>query len=287
MLIAQALANGLVLGSIYLLMAVGFTLLFGVMRIVNFAHGEFYMIGAFVLFLVYGDTNVPFYVAVLVAALAVGVLGALIERSIIKPLRDDELGCMIVTMGLAIIFKSLALSIFGPSVYGVDAPVKGMMILGPVILPWSRLMIIGGAVVIFLVFWLFVTKTSIGRALRALSMDPEVAELQGISRNRIFPIAFGLGVALAAAAGALMAPVVGISPFTGMVPTIKAFIVVVLGGIGSIPGAAIGGLLLGVVESILSTSLGTAISEILMLGFIIAVLIVRPNGILGRRDREA
>src|SRR5690606_3425934 len=135
----------------------------------------------------------------------------LIERSIIKPLRDDELGCMIVTMGLAIIFKSLALSIFGPSVYGVDAPVKGMMILGPVILPWSRLMIIGGAVVIFLVFWLFVTKTSIGRALRALSMDPEVAELQGISRNRIFPIAFGLGVALAAAAGALMAPVVGIS----------------------------------------------------------------------------
>lgn len=286
-LFTQAAINGLVLGGIYVLMAVGFTFLFGVMRVVNFAHGEFYMAGAFVTFLIYQQGAMSFVFAVLCAIVIVGLAAAILERLLLRPLYGDEMHLMIVTLGIATVMQNVALMIFGPNTYGLSAPVTGMLRVGPLFVPWSRVVVFFSAILVFVTFWIVMSRTTLGRAMRALAADREVAQLQGISPTRMYPIALGIGVALAAAAGALMAPIVGISPFIGHTPMLKAFIIVVLGGIGSIPGAAVGGIIVGLLDSLLSTAFGSSVAEITQLLAILILLLVRPHGLLGHKSREA
>ncbi|WP_274424947.1 branched-chain amino acid ABC transporter permease [Chelativorans sp. YIM 93263] len=283
-LIAQSIINGVILGTLYLMMAIGFTLAFGVMRIVNFAHGEFYMIGAFLALIGVNWLGLPFPLALaLTAALAI-LLGALVERIVFRPFRADELSGMIASLGLAMILQHAALIIFGPDPQSFPALVSGVYRLGDLIVPQSRALTLGVGVVILLAFYVFLMHTRMGRALRALVQDQEVAAIYGVRLEIMYPLGLGLGVALAAVAGGLMAPLFGVSPFIGATPLLKAFIVVILGGLGSIPGAALAAILLGLIESLTSSFVSASAADIVTFALVVVVLLIRPAGLLGRGE---
>ncbi len=283
-LLAQAVLNGLVIGAMYMLMAVGFTLVFGIMRVVNFAHGEFYMLGAFTGFFTYVYWDIPFVACLVIAALIVGILGMLLERTLIQPFRADEMSGMIATLAISVIIQNGAILLWGPAPRPMPDIVTGSLVVGPFSFSWSRLVVIAAAALIFTAFWLFMQHTRLGRAMRAVAQDTETALIQGIRVNHIYPLAFGLSVALAALAGALMGPVFSVSPFVGATPMLKAFVVVILGGLGSVPGAVLGGLVLGMIESFTATIFGSLVSDILQLLLVILILLVRPWGLLGQRE---
>lgn len=283
-LVAQALVNGVIIGLLYLLMAIGFTLVFGVMRIVNFAHGEFYMLGAFFAYLLVSRFQLPFVAAVGAAFVLAVVLGWMIEELVLKPFRHDELNGMIATIGLAMILQAVALMAFGPDPQFMPPVADGSVRLGAVSLPMSRLYVVGFSVAVLLALYVFLGHTRTGRALRAVVQDTEIATAQGVRARLMYPLGFGIGVGLAAIAGALMAPLFSVSPFIGATPLLKAFIVVILGGLGSIPGAALASLLLGVTESAASTFISNSIAEILIFALVMAMLVIRPTGLLGRAE---
>ncbi|MCY1270083.1 High-affinity branched-chain amino acid transport system permease protein LivH [compost metagenome] len=283
-LVAQALVNGVIIGLLYLLMAIGFTLVFGVMRIVNFAHGEFYMLGAFFAYLLVSRFQLPFVAAVGAAFVLAVVLGWGIEELVLKPFRHDELNGMIATIGLAMILQAVALMAFGPDPQFMPSVADGSVTLGAVSLPMSRLYVVGFSVAVLLTLYVFLGHTRTGRALRAVVQDTEIATAQGVRARLMYPLGFGIGVGLAAIAGALMAPLFSVSPFIGATPLLKAFIVVILGGLGSIPGAALASLLLGVTESAASTFISNSIAEILIFALVMAMLVIRPTGLLGRAE---
>ena len=284
-LIGQALTNGLIIGLLYLLMAIGFTLVFGVMRVVNFAHGEFYMLGAFSAYVFVTKLQLPFLAAVLATFVLTLIIGWLIEVLVMKGFRGDELNGMIATLGLAMILQNGALMIFGPDPQSMPAVAEGVISLGPVMLPMSRLYVVAFSIVVLVVLYVFLMHTKGGRALRAVVQDIEIANAQGIRSQFMYPLGFGIGVALAAVAGALMAPVFSVSPSIGATPLLKAFIVVILGGLGSIPGAALAALLLGVFESVANTFMSSSFSDMLLFGFVMLMLIFRPAGLLGKSGR--
>lgn len=283
-LIGQATINGLIVGLLYLLMAVGFTLVFGVMRMVNFAHGEFYMLGAFAAYVFTVHLQLPFLAAVCLAFAAAIVLGCLIEWLILKPFRRDELNGMIVTIGLTMILQNLALIIFGPDPLSVPAVAQGTTQLGSLVVPNSRLYVVGFALGVLVLLYLYLRKTRSGRALRAVVEDFKIASIQGISARIYYPLGFGVGVGLAAIAGALMAPLFSVSPFIGSTPLLKAFMVVILGGLGSIPGAAVAGLALGLIESYASLFLSGSTADMLIFLVVMLMLVFMPRGILGKGE---
>ncbi len=284
-LIGQALTNGLIIGLLYLLMAIGFTLVFGVMRVVNFAHGEFYMLGAFVAYVCVTRFQLPVLAAVLATFALTLVAGWLIEVVVLKGFRGNELNGMISTIGLGMILQNGALLLFGPDPQSMPPVAEGVVSLGPIMLPMSRLYVVAFSIAVLALLYLFLMHSKGGRALRAVVQDTEIASAQGIRSHLMYPLGFGIGVALAAVAGALMAPVFSVSPSIGSTPLLKAFIVVILGGLGSIPGAALASLLLGVVESGANTFMSSAMSDMLLFGFVILMLIFRPSGLLGKSGR--
>lgn len=284
-LMGQALTNGLIIGLLYLLMAIGFTLVFGVMRVVNFAHGEFYMLGAFSAYVCVTRLQLPFLAAVLATFVLTLILGWIIEVVVMKGFRGDELNGMIATIGLAMILQNGALMVFGPDPQSMPAVAEGVVSLGPVMLPMSRLYVVVFSLAVLVVLYVFLMHSKSGRALRAVVQDIEIASAQGIRAQFMYPLGFGIGVALAAIAGALMAPVFSVSPNIGSTPLLKAFIVVILGGLGSIPGAALAALLLGVFESVANTFMSSSFSDMLLFGFVILMLIFRPSGLLGKAGR--
>lgn len=281
-LFAQALVNGVIIGLLYLLMAVGFTLVFGVMRIVNFAHGQFYMVGAFTTYVLMALWGWPFLLAVLGSFVVTAVLGWVLEWAVLKPFRHDELNGMIATIGVAMILQSVALIIFGPDSQIMPQVAEGVFHLGTVIVPASRLYVAVCSVIVLGCLYAFLAHTRQGKALRASVQDMEIAMAQGVRAKFMYPLGFSLGVGLAAIAGALMAPLFSVSPFIGSTPLLKAFIVVILGGLGSIPGAALASLLLGITESLASSFMSNSLAEILIFALVMALLVVRPAGLLGR-----
>ena len=283
-LIAQATVNGLIAGLLYLLMAVGFTLVFGVMRMVNFAHGEFYMLGAFSAYFMTSSLGLPFLATLVATFIGAVILGALLEWLILKPFRNDELNGMIATIGLAMILQNLALMIFGPDPYSMPSIVKGVTRLGKVAIPTSRIYVVVFALGMLVLLYLFLKHSRPGRALRAVVENFEIAAIQGIRSRIYYPLGFGIGIGLAAAAGALMAPLFSISPFIGAAPLLKAFIVVILGGLGSIPGAAVASIALGLLESYGSLFFSGSMVDMLVFLIVIAMLVVRPRGILGQGE---
>lgn len=283
-LLAQALSNGVIIGLLYLLMAVGFTLVFGVMRVVNFAHGEFYMLGAFAAYTLVAHWQLPFLAAVCLAFLLAVGFGWIVEWVVLKPFRHDELNGMIATIGLAMILQSAALMAFGPDPQFMPQVAEGSVTLGSVTMAMSRLYVVGFSVAVLLLLYGFLGWTRLGRALRASVQDMEIASIQGIRAWLMYPLGFGIGVGLAAVAGALMAPLFSVSPFIGGTPLLKAFIVVILGGLGSIPGAALASLLLGIAESFGSTFLGSSAADILIFALVMVVLVFRPTGLMGRAE---
>lgn len=283
-LLAQATVNGLIVGLLYLLMAVGFTLVFGVMRMVNFAHGEFYMLGAFGAYFFTAIMGLPFMPSLLLTFVGAVVLGVLVELIVLKPFRHDELNGMIATIGLAMILQNLALMVFGPDPLSMPSVARGATKLGNIIIPTSRIYVVVFALFVLVLLYIFLRHSRPGRALRAVVEDFEIASIQGIHSRIYYPIGFAIGVGLAAVAGALMAPLFSVSPFVGEAPLLKAFIVVILGGLGSIPGAAVAGLVLGLVESYSSLFLSSSTADMLIFLIVIIMLVVRPKGILGQGE---
>jgi branched-chain amino acid transport system permease protein len=284
-LVVQSLLNGLVLGLLYLLMSIGFTLVFGIMRVVNFAHGEFYMLGGFAAYFTFAYSGLPFPAAMAFAFGGAVLLGALTERVVFRPFRDDDLSGMIASIGLAMILQNLALIAFGPDPLAMPSLATGAWRFGTLILPKSRMVVILASAAILVAFYIFLMHTRWGRALRAVVQDREIASAYGIKIELMYPLGLALGVVLAAVAGALMAPLFGVSPFMGETPLLKAFIVVILGGLGSIPGAVLASMLLGLIESFASSFVSASAADILVFVIVIAVLLVRPAGLLG--DKEA
>jgi branched-chain amino acid transport system permease protein len=259
-MIEQIAVNGLLASLIYVIMALGFTLIFGIMRIVNFAHGEFYMIGAVSVLYFFGTLGWPFFVAVaaggLVSALAVGI-----------------------------VLQSLTLISIGSGEQSVTRPYSGTWTLFNSVVPWDRTVVALSALAIVAFFYLFMKHSRMGLAMQAVAQDPQAASLMGIESGVIYAAAFGMACLLAGFAGGLMAPVYTVGPYMGELPMLKAFVVVILGGLGSIPGAVLGGLLIGLSESVLTTFLGSTMALIGSFVIVLLIVMVRPTGLMGRGAR--
>jgi branched-subunit amino acid ABC-type transport system permease component len=282
----QTLVNGLVLGTLYILVASGFTVVFGVMRVVNFAHGEFYMLGGFLIVLLFGTLGLNFAVALVLTVAIVALAGALIEQVVFRPFRGNELSGMIAALGLSIILQNAAALIFGTSPLLAPDFASGSVAIGPAMVPAGRLVAIAVALATLASFTAFLRLTKMGRAMRAVVQDAEIATIQGIRPGLVYPVGFALGVALAGMAGGVMGPLFTVDPYMGTTPLLKAFVIVVLGGLGSMSGAAIAGLFLGLFESFAGSYFGAALADVSQLVLVIAVLLLRPQGLMGERDTE-
>ncbi len=281
-LLPQVIINGVTLGTNYILMALGFTLIFGVLRIVNFAHGEFYMLGAFFVLTAIVKFEVNYVLAAIIAVLVIGLLGYLTEEVIFRRFRDKELEGMIIALGLSILLQNLGLVAWGPYDLSIPPVFTGVLKIGTLFYPMERLMVVLLSFLLMAGFYLFLKKTKLGLAIQAIAQDTEIARVQGMRINRLYPLAFAIGTGLAAAAGAVIGPLFQLNPWMGIMPQVKAFIVVILGGIGSIPGAFLGGLILGVAESFVSTYASKALADLLGFILVIGILLFRPSGLFGR-----
>jgi branched-chain amino acid transport system permease protein len=295
--IAEQAMNGLIISTFYALIALGIALIFGVLKIVNFAHGEFYMLGGYSSYLAVTLLGLPPVFGVIFAVVFLMAVGTLIERALIQPIhagqvdRPDEYSIMI-TFALSIMLLNLANSVFGPWPQRPDPILSGIVVFGELIIPGDRLSAAGVGVVLIVGLLAILRYTWVGKAVRAVSQDRTAAETFGINVTRVSMLAFGAGAALAGAAGALIGPVFNVVPAMGMVPAMKAYIVVVLGGLGSIPGAIVGALILGQVEVfatilIPDTNRALAYKDAYGLVVLILVLLVRPQGLFGKAERRA
>jgi len=281
-LAVKIVINGLTSSLVYILMALGFTLIFGIMRVVNFAHGELYMVAAFLVYVMVASLGLNYYLAVLLAAIAVGLFGAVLERVLFRPFIGRELNGMIMALGISITLQAAAFILFGTDEYSVERPFSGVIQLGMVMVPRDRLAVGLMALFILALFYLFMRYTKAGLAMRAVVQDEEIASIHGVRPKIIHPLAFGIGAMLAGFAGALMAPIYTIYPYMGSQPMLKAFIVVILGGLGSVPGAVLGGVVLGLTESVFATLINTTVATMVSFGIVVLILLVKPTGFLGR-----
>ena len=287
-LLIQTIVNGIIQSGFYALAAIGLVLVFGVMRVVNFAHGELVMIGAYTVWYVHAQNHVPYLLTVVLAIVLVAGIGLLMERFLFRPMINDPLGGLICSIGVLFILQVIAsfLGGEGPSKQ-VPPPFEGTMIIQDSIrIPYQRLFSITVSVAALVVLWYFLTKTRLGWALRAVSQDREAAALQGISSVRISMIAIGVGAAMAGLAGALIAPLTNINPHMGHNVIITAFIVTIVGGIGSLPGAVIASVVYALFHTFVTTYISGTIATISGLLIMVLVLIVRPTGIMGQKISE-
>jgi len=282
----QIMFWGLYAGCIYILLATGLNLIFGVMKIVNFAHGEFLMIGAYITATVFLLTGINPYVILLLSMLALIAIGAVVERLCFRPiLGTGKLNEIFLSIGLIYIFQNGAAMIWGDAWQSVKSPYDGITVpIGSLNVPIDYIIIIAFTAAILIALFIFLKKTRIGMEMRATSQNRKGAMLVGINVERIDVISFGIGCALAAAAGTLWV-VSGqvFNPYMGSIPAVKAFAIIILGGLGSIPGAIIGGLLMGIAENSAAFYLGGIWKDAVSFIILIVVLVVRPTGLFGEK----
>ncbi|HMH51475.1 MAG TPA: branched-chain amino acid ABC transporter permease [Candidatus Acidoferrum sp.] len=283
-LLVQSAVIGVSIGSIYILMALGLTLMFGMMHIINFAHGAVYMLGAFVIYYVFFQGGVPYFAAFVIAMILLGAFGYLVERSVYRPIKGGIEPTLVALLALTTFLQAAGYPVFGQLDKHVPPVFQGTRSVFGVMISVERLMIIPLAGILVVGLYLFINKTRLGAAMRAIEQDKEAAALQGVNVNMINGLAFGIGFALAAAAGALMAPIFKLDPMMGEQPLLKAFIIIILGGLGSVPGAIVGGLMLGLVDSIVATALGAEPAFLLSFVFIILLLLWKPTGLFGHAN---
>jgi len=283
-ILSQVVVNGLSLSAIYILVALGFTLLFGIMRVVNFAHGAFAMLGGYALYYLYGVYELPYPVAVIGGAALVAALALVLERLVFRWFYHKMFQSMIALLGLNMALMYAAVLVWDVNERSLPSVSDDMFAWNGILVPMDRLIIMGIAAVVLALFWFFVTHTRHGLAMRAAALDVEIAATQGINTRFIYVLAFFIAIFMTALAGGLYAQTYALSPFMGERPLMVAFIVVILGGMGSVPGAALGGLLLGFAESFLSTFYGASVSTFVSFGVVIALLIFRPWGLLGKPE---
>ncbi len=285
----QTVISGLSLGSIYALIALGYTMVYGIAKMLNFAHGDIIMVGAYAVIVTVTQLQLPGALAALVSVAICALLGITVEFLAYRPLRQSPpLTVLITAIGVSYFLQNIALLVFGSEQKGSPAIMHLPSItLGEVLIDgitWGTLL---ATAVIMMGLHLFINKTKMGKAMRAVSEDKGAAELMGISVNRTITITFAIGSALAAVASIFYGSAyVYIRPTTGAMPGIKAFTAAVFGGIGSIPGAMLGGILLGVIEQFAKTYVSTLWSDAIVFGVLVVVLVVKPTGLLGKQISE-
>ena len=285
-LLAQTGLNAIYAASYMSLVAVGLVLIFGVMGVINFAHGGLYMLGAYAVVALYADLQMPFILVVAVGMIFVGVVGLGMERVLFRPLRDNPLGGLVVSIGFLMVLQALAVMGFGVRMEHVPPVTQEVIVFSDKVrLAVPRLYVMIAAVVLLTALWVFLKKTRFGWALRASAQDPEAAALQGISINQTARIAMFIGAGLAGIAGALTAPLVSVNPYMGHSVLITAFIVIIVGGIGSLEGAVIAAVAYAFIHTIVTTFWDGVIANIVGLSLMLGVLIVKPTGLFGASDR--
>jgi branched-chain amino acid transport system permease protein len=283
----QHLLNGLLLGATYSLLGIGLTLVFGLMNVVNFAHGEFYTLGAYAAFAALALASVHFFLAIPLAIVAGALAGAVCERVLLRPLRAQSIDTvMLVMIGLWIAMQNAELLGWGGVAKSVPTPFPTQpVVLGAVSVAPLRIFVFVVSGLLILGAHLLLSRTKLGRAMRATFQDRETAALMGVSIERIHTVTFAFGAGLAAAAGALLGPVFLLYPSMGDLASLKAFSVVILGGLGNFGGAALGGLVLGIAEELGAGYISSGYRDAVGFVMIVAVLLLRPSGLFARAER--
>lgn len=287
----QQIINGLQLGSVYALIALGYTLVYGIIRLINFAHGDVFMIGAYLGFYAILRFNLPFPVALIFAMLGCAVIGIVIEKLAYRPLRNaPRIACLITALGVSLFlenFTSLKF-LFGPNYLAYPRPFAVVnYYIGSLIISNIQILVFVIAIILMMFLQLFVTKTKTGMAMRAVAYDKSTAQLMGINIDYIITITFGVGSALAGAGGILFGIAYPqIHPFMGIMPGLKAFVAAVLGGIGIIPGAMLGAGIMGMVEVLTSAYISSTMRDAIAFLVLLIVLLIKPAGLLGKSSIE-
>ena len=291
MQILQYLINGISIGSVYAIIALGYTMVYGIAKMLNFAHGDIIMVGAYISFCVTNYLHLPVFVSILVSIMVCTVLGVIIEALAYKPLRGTpSLAVLITAIGVSYFLQNSAQLIWGsaPKNFTSIVSLKPIMLFdGRIVITDEVIVTVLVSILVMVSLTLFTGKTRMGKAMRAVSEDRDAAQLMGINVNQTISITFAIGSALAAVAGVLLCSTVPtLMPTTGSMPGIRAFTAAVFGGIGSIPGAMIGGILLGVIEALSKAYLPNQFSDAIVFGVLILVLLVKPTGLLGKQVQE-
>lgn len=282
----EQLINGLRTGSIYALIAIGYTMVYGIAKMINFAHGDIIMVGAYALYFSISVLGLPVPVALVITVIVCAVLGVVIEKVAYKPLRSaPPLAVLITAIGMSFFLQSASLLIFGSTPIPFQSVIPNVNInVGTVVISSITVVTLIVTAIAMILLTLFVNKTKMGSAMRAVSEDKGAAELMGIDVNSTISLTFAIGSALAAVAGVLyICQYQSMKPTLGALPGIKAFVAAVLGGIGSIPGAMLGGILLGLIESVSKAYISTELADAIVFGVLIVVLLFRPSGLLGKK----
>jgi branched-chain amino acid transport system permease protein len=280
-MLEQTIVNGLLLGSTYVMVASGLTLVFGVMRIFNFAHGELFMLGGFAGYFLLEMLGINFFLALVLTMLGLFLFGWLIERYTFRFVRGKLIASMLLSLGVSTILSGGAMLLFTEEDLSVESVFPGVIRFGNTVLATERVVVILLCFLIMVALFLFLNRFKVGRAMRAVSLDPEAAVLQGVNIDFIASLCFGLAAAMAGTAGLMILPLFKVNASIGVNAIINSLVVVVLGGMGSVPGSVVGGLILGFVNSFAITYIGGTIGGIFGFLMIIVMIIIRPKGLMG------
>ncbi len=280
----EILIYGAVTSAIYAMLAVGFTLIFGVARVLNLAHGSFYALGAYGTYVLTSVVGLPLWLAALLAIAGVALFGVVVEKVLIRPLRSSQLGVLMITLAVSLVVEQTLFLVFGSEYRNVPAFVETKVSLGGVDVAGQRLLTLAVAGVAIGALYLFIQKTRLGSAILAISQDAEAAKYMGIPSDRIFSLVMAISASLAALAGILAGPFLSVQPSMHLLPIVKAFAIVVVGGLGSIPGSILAAFMLGYAETLVGYQFSTSWTEIVSVLATLLMLIFRPAGIFGKRS---
>ncbi len=279
----EILIYGAVTSAIYAMLAVGFTLIFGVARVLNLAHGSFYALGAYGTYVLTSIVGLPLWLAALLAIAGVSMFGVVVEKVLIRPLRYSQLGVLMITLAVSLVVEQALFLIFGSEYRNVPAFIDTKVSIGGVDVAGQRLLTLVVAVVAIGALYLFIQRTRLGSAILAISQDAEAAKYMGIPSDRIFSLVMAISAALAALAGVLAGPFLSVQPSMHLLPIVKAFAIVIVGGLGSIPGSILAALMLGYAETLVAYLISTSWTEIVSVLATLLTLVFRPAGIFGKR----
>jgi len=280
----QQIFNGLAIGAVYTLIGIGLTIVFGILGIAHFAHGVVAMSGGYIAFILIERLGLPFFAAIALAMLAGGVFGVLIERIAYRPVQKaPPINAFIIALGLTMMLDGVNLVTFGPDQIVVRTPYTHVYHFLGLVMTELRLVVMACTSFLLVAMWFFVTRTKTGRAIRAVAQNRGAATLMGVNANAVSYVVFGVSSALGVAGGALVGAMLALAPGLGESLVIKGFAVLILGGLGSIPGAVVGGLILGISESLAAGYISSSYKDVIAFAVMIIVLLFRPEGLLGKR----
>ncbi len=282
-LFLQQVFNGIMLGSTYAIVALGLTMVFGILHVPNFAHGQMYMLGAYVCFFLITVFGFTYWPALALSAIVLALAGVVLEFLVFRPVRDaGGVTPFIAALGALIILENAVVVLWGPEGHRIPNPYPGIIDAFGITMSTQRLLVIGVAVLLIVILQIFIKKTTMGNTIQAVAQNREGATLMGINVNLVSALTFAISTGLAAIAACLVAPIFMISPSMGSMVGMKAFVIVILGGLGSIPGAIAGGMILGLIEAIGGGYLSSAYKDVFGFGALVLILSLKPTGLFGK-----